>query len=98
SHAVHALDMLLLVLGRPAAVFARTATLVNDIEVEDSAAITLRFPSGALAVMSVTLGSQAEISRHRFTFERLSAESGVEPYANGSEPWVFTAGSDDVLA
>jgi predicted dehydrogenase len=64
--------------------------------VEDSAAITFGFPSGALAVMSVTLGSRAEISRHRFTFEHLSAESGVEPYANGSEPWVFTAASDAV--
>jgi predicted dehydrogenase len=94
SHAVHALDMLVLVLGPPSAVFARTATLVNDIEVEDSAAITFRFPSGALAVMSVTLGSHAEISRHRFSFEHLSAESGVEPYANGSEPWVFTAAGD----
>ena len=83
--------MLLLVLGPPAAVFARTATLVNDIEVEDSAAITFRFPTGALAVMSVSLGSQAEISRHRFSFEHLSAESGTEPYANGAEPWVFTA-------
>jgi len=95
SHAVHALDMLLLVLGPPTSVFARTATLVNDVEVEDSAAITFAFPSGALAVMSVTLGSQAEISRHRFTFEHLSAESGVEPYANGQEPWVFTAASGD---
>ena len=46
SHAVHALDMLLLVMGPPS-VFARTATLVNDIEVEDSAAITFRFPTGA---------------------------------------------------
>jgi predicted dehydrogenase len=95
SHAIHALDMLLLVLGPPASVFARTATLVNDVEVEDSAAITFTFPSGALAVMSVTLGSQAEISRHRFSFEHLSAESGVEPYANGAEPWVFTAASSD---
>ena len=95
SHAVHALDMLLLVMGPPDAVFARTATLVNDIEVEDSAAITFRFPTGALAVMSVTLGSHAEISRHRFSFEHLSAESGTEPYANGAEPWVFTATSGD---
>jgi predicted dehydrogenase len=95
SHAVHALDMLLLVLGPPSSVFARTATLVNDVEVEDCAAITFTFPSGALAVMSVTLGSQTEISRHRFTFEHLSAESGVEPYTNGQEPWVFTAASGD---
>ena len=87
--------MLLLVMGPPSAVFARTATLVNDIEVEDSAAITFRFPTGALAVMSVTLGSRAEISRHRFSFEHLSAESGTEPYANGAEPWVFTASTGE---
>ena len=45
--------------------------------------------------MSVNLGSRAEISRHRFSFEHLSAESGTEPYANGSEPWVFTASDGD---
>lgn len=90
SHAVHALDMTLFVLGPPVAVWARTATLVNDIEVEDSAAVTLRFADGALATMSATLGSVAEISRHRFTFAHLSAESGTSPYTNGEEPWTVT--------
>lgn len=95
SHALHALDMALFVLGPPCAVWARTATLVNDIEVEDSAVVTLRFPSGGLATLSATLGSAAEISRHRFSFEHLSAESGTDPYTNGAEPWVITPASPD---
>lgn len=90
SHALHALDMTTFILGPPSAVWARTATLVNDIEVEDSAVVTMRFPDGGLATLSATLGSVAEISRHRFTFERLSAESNTEAYANGGEPWNFT--------
>jgi predicted dehydrogenase len=95
SHALHAIDMTLFVLGPPCAVWTRTATLVNDIEVEDSAVATLRFPSGALATLSATLGSAAEISRHRFTFEHLSAESGTDPYTNGAEPWAVTPTSAD---
>lgn len=95
SHAVHALDMALFILGPPAGVWARTATLVNDIEVEDSAAVTLRFRSGALATLSATLGSVAEISRHRFTFEHLSAESGTEPYTNSADPWDITVADPD---
>jgi predicted dehydrogenase len=90
SHALHALDMVLFVLGPPVAVTARTATLVNDIEVEDSAVVLLRYADGSLATLSATLGSAHEISRHRFTFEHLSAESGTEPYTNGSDPWLVT--------
>lgn len=95
SHAVHALDMVLFILGTPVGVWARTATLVNEVEVEDCAAVTLRFADGALATMSVTVGSVAEISRHRFTFAHLSAESGTAPYANGHEPWTVTALDED---
>ncbi len=98
SHALHALDMTTYILGPPSAVWARTATLVNDIEVEDSAAVTLRFGGGGLATLSATLGSVAEISRHRFTFEHLSAESGTEPYTNSAEPWTITTADDEVAA
>ncbi len=96
SHALHALDMTTFILGPPSAVWARTATLVHDIEVEDSAAVTMRFPHGGLATLSATLGSVAEISRHRFTFERLSAESGTAAYTNSSDPWTITPVDDDV--
>ena len=92
SHAVHALDMLLLVMGPPSAVFARTATLVNDIEVEDCGGDHVPLPDGCpRGHVGDASARGAEISRHRFSFEHLSAESGTEPYANGAEPWVFTA-------
>lgn len=100
THAVHVIDMVVHVLGPPVAVWARMATLVNDIETEDCAAITLRWPGGALATVSATLGSTVEITRHRFTFEHLAAESGTAPYTNGFEPWEITAapGQEDVVA
>lgn len=91
GHAVHLLDMAVLVLGPPAAVWARTATLVNDIETEDCAVVTLRWADGSLATLSATLGSAVERSHHRFTFEHLTAESGTEPYTSSAEPWTFTA-------
>jgi predicted dehydrogenase len=70
SHAVHAVDMLTYVAGPVASVFARTATRVNDIEVEDCAAASLELADGSLATISATLGSSAEITRHRFTYAR----------------------------
>ena len=91
THAIHLVDMAVLVLGPPVAVWARTATLVNDVETEDSAAVTMRWPDGSLAVLSATLGSAAELSRHRFTFANLTAESGTDPYLNSFDPWTFTA-------
>ncbi len=91
GHAVHLLDMAVLVLGPPVAVWARVATLVNDIETEDSAVVTLRWADGSLATLSATLGSAVELSRHRFMFEHLSAESGTAPYTNSFDPWTFTA-------
>lgn len=90
THAIHAIDMTVHVLGPPETVWARIETLVNDIETEDSAAVTLRWADGTLATLSATLGSVAEISRHRFTFEHLSAESGTAPYHHSFEPWTFT--------
>jgi hypothetical protein len=31
-----------------------------------------------------------QISRHRFTFRNLTAESNTEPYHNSREPWIFS--------
>jgi predicted dehydrogenase len=45
---------------------------------------------GSLGTISVTLGSITQISRHRFTFRRLTAESNTEPYANTRDPWSFS--------
>jgi predicted dehydrogenase len=90
SQAIHAVDMVFYVLGSARTLFARTATRVNPIEVEDCVAIAVEMSDGSLGSISVTLGSAAQISRHRFTFRKLSAESNTEPYANSAEPWVFS--------
>lgn len=90
SQAIHAVDMVLYVLGPAKSVFGRISTRVNQIEVEDCVAISLEMRDGSLGTISVTLGSLAEISRHRFTFRNVTAESNVEPYGNSSEPWAFS--------
>ena len=87
SQAVHALDMLTFIAGPPTRVFARVATRINDIEVEDCAAISLELADGSLATVSATLGSDQEITRHRFHFAHLSAESGTSAYENSADPW-----------
>jgi predicted dehydrogenase len=98
GHAIHAHDLLCYALGPIRSVFARTATRVNQIEVEDCAAIALEMASGALASLSVTLGSPAEISRHRFTFQNFSAESNTRPYTSSGDPWTFTGDSPELAA
>jgi predicted dehydrogenase len=89
GHAIHAHDMLCYVLGPPRRVYASVATRVNPIEVEDCAAVSLEMADGSLASLGVTLGSAAEITRHRFSFSGLVAESNTRPYTNSGDPWTF---------
>lgn len=97
THAIHFLDLLCYLLGPVRSVFARTATLVNPIETEDCASISLEMESGALASISVTAGSSVEISRQRYCFAHLVAESNLAPYdSNSQEPWQFVADSSTV--
>ena len=91
GHAIHAHDMLNYVHGPSAEVFAMTATLVNPIEVEDTAALSVRLANGSLAALSMTLGSRREISRLRFAFRDLVAESQTEAYTMYRDPWSFIA-------
>lgn len=98
GHAIHAHDMFSYVLGPIRRVFARTATRVNPIEVEDCAAVSLELADGSLATLAATLGSPAEITRHRFCFSGLVAESNTRPYSNGSEPWTFVGDTPELEA
>jgi predicted dehydrogenase len=93
--AVHAHDALTYILGPVGRVLAHTATLVNPIETEDCVAASLEMADGSLASLSVTTGSTVQISRHRFCFSNLTAESNTEPYANTSAPWTFTGDSPE---
>ena len=95
GHAIHAHDMLNYVHGPCAELFAYGATLVNRIEVEDTMALAVKMQNGSLATLSMTLGSRKEISRLRFCFHDLVAESIHEPYTMGRDPWQFTAGTPE---
>ena len=96
SHAIHNHDLLCYVLGPPRRLFAYTTTRVNAIEVEDCAAATLEMADGSAASLGVTLGSPEEISRHRFSFSGLVAQSNTRPYTNSGDPWTFVADSPEL--
>jgi predicted dehydrogenase len=87
---IHAHDVVYYILGPAKSVAAHTATLVNPIETEDTASVSLQMADGSLASLSVTTGSAREISRHRFCFGNLTAESNLQPYANTGDDWTFT--------
>src|SRR5260370_15118241 len=95
THAVHSYDLLSHLMGPVASVFARTATRVNPVEVEDCAVASLVMHSGALVSLAATLGSHKEISRLRLCFEYVTFESSQMPYAPGDEPWQITPTSPE---
>jgi predicted dehydrogenase len=39
-----------------------------------------------------------QISRHRFCFSNLTAESNTKPYANTADPWMFSGDSPELEA
>ncbi|MFW2588767.1 Gfo/Idh/MocA family protein [Sagittula sp. SSi028] len=105
GHAIHIHDFLPAFLGPVARVHAELATRVNDIEVEDCAALAIRMQNGAVLTSSVTLGAAQDTSRLRLMFDGVTVESGVSPYQPAAEGWRFTARApvtqaqiDDVVA
>ena len=95
THAIHCHDLITYLMGPVASVFARTATRVNTIAVEDCAVASLLMESGALVSLAATLGSQKEISRLRFCFEHATFESSHSPYSPGDDPWEIIPASPE---
>lgn len=63
NQGIHTVDLLVWFLGRPIEVFAQTALLAHErVEVEDIAVATLRFESGALAVLHATTAAYPGLS------------------------------------
>jgi predicted dehydrogenase len=91
SHAIHSHDLLSFIFGDIKSVSANLATLVNNIETEDSASITMTTESKALISSSITLGAANNTSRLKFIFSNVTAESGDNPYAPGEGKWIFTS-------
>lgn len=94
---IHMLDVAMEVLGPARRVAAFVGTKVNPIEVDDCASAILEMESGALLSVSATLGSAAQVTRHRFVFANLIAESGAAPpYASSSLPWNFVGDTPEL--
>jgi predicted dehydrogenase len=91
GHAIHIHDLAARIFGPVAAVSAHLDTRVNAIETEDCAAIAMTMEDGALVTSSITLGAAGNSSRLRLIFDRLTVESGREPYAPGKGDWSFLA-------
>jgi predicted dehydrogenase len=94
--AVHAHDAVCYILGPAQSAAAHVATLVNPIETEDTASVSLQMADGSLCSLSVTTGSAVEISRHRFCFSSLTAESNLRSYTNTGDAWTFTGDSPEI--
>lgn len=98
TQAIHAHDMLSYINGPVSSVFANLRTRVNAIEVEDCAAISIEMADGSVATLSATLGSAEQISRLRFVFRDLTAESNLDPYRPSRDPWRFIGASEAAQA
>ena len=98
SQGIHAIDLLLWLLGPWREVTARIATLDHEIEVEDVSLALLAFESGALGSVVNSVDSPHERTRLRLDFQRATFE--VEClYAYTNRDWICTpAPEDDVVA
>ncbi len=95
GHAIHNHDLINRFMGPVESIFAMLDTRVNDIEVEDCAAISMRMRSGALVTSSVTLGAADDTTRFRFIYSGLTVESGTNPYRPADDEWRFLARNPD---
>jgi len=95
TQAIHTMDLMLWLMGPARAAQASLATLVHEIEVEDTAAIAIEFASGALGAVSATTAA------HTFWSQRLEL-AGTEGKAvllnNRIAEWDFADGAADRAA
>ena len=92
SHSIHIHDLISMVYGPVSNVFAKLTTRVNNIEVEDCAALSIEMENGSLVTSSITLGAANDTSRLKFCFEGLTAESAAspnKPYNPADDEWKF---------
>ena len=83
-----------MIFGPVSNIFAKLSTRVNNIEVEDCAALSIEMGNGALVTSSITLGAAEDISRIKICFSNLTVESAGspdKPYNPADDEWKFLA-------
>src|SRR6056300_1634454 len=94
SHSIHIHDLITMIFGPVSSLYAKLSTRVNDIEVEDCAALSIEMDNGALVTSSITLGAANDVSRIKICFSNLTAESAGspdKPYNPADDEWKFLA-------
>ena len=94
SHSIHIHDLITMIFGPVSSIYAKLSTRVNDIEVEDCAALSLEMSNGALVTSSITLGAAENVSRIKICFSNLTVESAGspdKPYNPADDEWKFLA-------
>lgn len=94
GHAIHPHDLFVYLMGPIRSIFGRTATRVNDIEVEDCISASVELESGALGSFTASLGSADEITRIRLAFENVTFESDHAAYQPGTAAWKILPRND----
>jgi predicted dehydrogenase len=96
NQGIHLVDQMLALLGRPAEVYAQTALVCHErIEVEDLAAATIRFESGALAVLHATTGARpglpVRLALHGTEGSAVLQDDQLEYFHTTTDPQLRTA-------
>ncbi len=91
GHGIHSIDMLVWLMGEPSSVIADAVTTKLSIEVEDTAAATVRFRSGAVGQIIVTVNAQDNRSRLEIFGDDLQAVSSESAYDPTREPFRLTS-------
>lgn len=89
THAIHAIDFTLWLLGEWREVRAMTGTLDRDIEVEDVAMALVRLENGAMLNMTSSVLSPRQASYLRYDFQKASVEVNTL-YGYENEDWRFS--------
>jgi predicted dehydrogenase len=96
GHGIHSIDMLAWLMGEPESLVADASTVKLAIDVEDTSAATVRFRSGAIGQIIVTVNAQDNRSRMEIFGDELQAVSSEDAYAPTATPFRLSSTDPDV--
>ena len=91
GHGIHSIDTLLWFMGEPASLIADATTVKLPIQVEDTSLASIRFRSGAVGQIVVTVNAQDNRSRLEIFGSDLQAVSAGEPYGPTATPFILAS-------
>ena len=102
NQASHHVDMLEWMMGDIESVFARTKTALVDIEVEDTAVVTIKFKNGALGIIEATTATRPNNLEGSISILGEKGNVVIGGFAvNQMDSWAFEEaidGDDEILA